>query len=286
LNDPVADDPTSPLPPVSATAVGVAAIRAAESERPDALFTDPLAGAFVRAAGSSWSPSSDPADRDRVTALITWVRVRTRFLDDLLLDACSAGGRQIVTLGAGLDARAFRLDLPPGVRLFELDLSQILTFKQQFVRAERPAARCERIVVPTDLTGDWARDLRNAGFDDSQPTAWLAEGLLVYLPEAHREALIDRVSDLSLPGSRFGITLASARRRLDAPPPSGSVPSRPHDYIALWQSDAPVDADAWLRPRGWSVQEFEAFERAQEYGLAATPTAGANRARLIDATRR
>ena len=97
-----------------------------------------------------------PAQDERITGVIMWVRVRTRFLDDLVLDACANGCRQIVTLGAGLDARAFRLDLPAGARLFELDLSEILEFKQRVVGSERHEAACERIVVPTDLTGEWA----------------------------------------------------------------------------------------------------------------------------------
>jgi methyltransferase (TIGR00027 family) len=281
----VVDEPTA-LPPVSATAVGVAAIRAAEAGRSDALFADPLADAFVRAAGSSWSPSTDPERHDRITALIMWVRVRTRFLDDLVLDACANGCRQIVTLGAGLDARAFRLDLPSDLRLFELDLSEILAFKQSVVRDEVHRAACERIVVPTDLTADWTRDLTEAGFDAARPTAWLAEGLLVYLPEERREAVIDDVSALSVPGSRLGVTLASAERRAEPPAETAAIPSRPRDYIALWQSDAPADASEWLAPRGWSVQEFNAFERAGSYGLPEVGTAGTRHARLIDATRR
>src|SRR5262245_23280147 len=114
------------LPPVSATAVGVAAIRAAEAAQPDALFSDPLASAFVRAA--NWFRTTDPdepATRRRVGALVMWVRVRTRFLDDVVTDACAAGCRQIVVLGAGLDARAFRLRLPSGVRFYEVDLPDV-----------------------------------------------------------------------------------------------------------------------------------------------------------------
>lgn len=282
----MADDPAPSLPPVSTTAVGVAAIRAAEAARPDALFDDPLAGAFVRAAGTAWSPSTDPAQRERVTALIMWVRVRTRFLDDLVLDACANGCDQVVTLGAGLDARAFRLPFAPGVRCFELDLSEILDFKEHVVRAEQRAPACERIVVPTDLTGDWADDLARAGFDATAPTVWLAEGLLVYLTEERREALIDGVSGLSAVRSRMGVTLASAERRSVPPDTSASIPSRPRDYIALWQSDAPVDTSEWLEPRGWNVVEFDAFERAESYGLPPVGTAGTRHARLLDATRR
>ncbi|HTD48971.1 MAG TPA: SAM-dependent methyltransferase [Acidimicrobiia bacterium] len=281
------DDPTLSLPPVSATAVGVAAIRAAEAARPDALFRDPLADVFVRAAGGPRRPSvEDGRPEAYLAALILWVRVRTRFLDDLVLDACAHGCRQLVTLGAGLDARAFRLALPGDARLFELDLADILAFKQRVLAGEPRRPACERIVVPTDLTGDWTRDLGDAGFDATQPTAWLAEGLLVYLPEAAREALIDQVTGLSQPGSGFGITLASVRRRPDRGAGPASVSSRPGDFVALWQSDAPPDVAVWLEPRGWAVREFDAFERAGRYGLTASRPAGGGRARLVDATRR
>ena len=62
--------------------------------------------------------------------------MRTRFLDDLLLDACAGGTRQVVIFGAGLDARAFRLSWPEGVRLFELDMPGVLEFKDEVVRAK------------------------------------------------------------------------------------------------------------------------------------------------------
>jgi len=280
------DDATSSLPPVSATALGVAAVRAAEAARTDALFRDPLADVFVRAAGGPRRPNAEHGRPEAyLAALILWVRVRTRFLDDLILDACANGCRQIVTLGAGLDARAFRLALPGNARLFELDLSDILAFKQRVLAGEDSLPTCERIVVPTDLTGDWTRDLGDAGFDATQPAAWLAEGLLVYLPEERREAVIDDVTGLSKPGSRLGITLASADRRRDGGAGSGAMPSRPGDYVALWQSDAPADVAVWLEPRGWDVSEFDAFERARAYGLSARRPPGEGRARLVDATR-
>src|SRR5689334_6890885 len=106
-------DGSVPLSPVSTTAVGVAAVRAAESAQADPLFADPLAPAFVRAAQAFWSLDRDDVDRDdgtdrrRVGALIFWIRVRTRFLDDVVTRACDDGCRQFVVLGAGLDARAF-----------------------------------------------------------------------------------------------------------------------------------------------------------------------------------
>jgi methyltransferase (TIGR00027 family) len=154
------------------------------------------------------------------------------------------------------------------------------------VRSTAHEARCERIVVPTDLAGDWTSDLRAAGFDAGRPTAWIAEGLLVYLVEDARESVVSDLSTMSAPGSRFGVTLASAERRPAPPADSASVPSRPGDYMALWQSEPPVDITEWLGPRGWSVEVFDAYERAVTYGLVANPTAVTRRhARLVDARR-
>ncbi|HEY2427576.1 MAG TPA: SAM-dependent methyltransferase, partial [Acidimicrobiales bacterium] len=106
---------------VGRTAIGVAALRAAESERSDRLFADPYAARFVAAA--EWVPGATSP------ALAVWVAIRTRFLDELVLDATSGKCRQVVLLGAGLDTRAFRLDWPAGVRVFEVDVPDVLDFK-------------------------------------------------------------------------------------------------------------------------------------------------------------
>ena len=286
-------EPVENLPPVSTTAVGVAAIRAAEAARPDALFEDPIAAKFVRASGATYEPRTAAAD-SRVARVITWVRVRTRFLDDLLRDAAAGGCRQVVLLGAGLDARAFRLDWPAGTTLFELDLPGILAFKERVVASEHLVPACARAVVPSDLTGDWQHDLRASGFDPARATTWVTEGLLVYLPEAEREALVDAITASSTAGSRWGLTLASADQqpRPDAPGATGesvdaAVPARDRDYMALWQSEAPADLHDWLGTRGWDLAVADAYERGVSYGLPVTPNAQTRRhARLIDARRR
>jgi len=275
---------------VSTTAVGVAAVRAAEAAQPAPLFTDPLAPAFVDAAQTFWSIDRDePADRRRVGALIFWIRVRTRFLDDVIARASAEGCRQFVVLGAGLDARAFRLPRPPDARFFEVDLPAVLAFKEQVVRDNGFTPACERIVVATDLAGAWTTDLDRAGFDPAQHTTWLAEGLLAYLTEATREAVIDALTQRSVPGSRFGLTVARADRRAVAARDAGALPSRPGDYVALWQSDAPPDAHVWLGERGWSVEQYDAVERGAAYGLevpTTRETRARDRARLVDATLR
>jgi methyltransferase (TIGR00027 family) len=290
---PMTDGPP-PLSPVSTTAVGVAAVRAAESAQTDPLFVDPLAPAFVRAAQAFWSVDRDDRDdhedhdRRRVGALIFWIRVRTRFLDDVVTRACADGCRQFVVLGAGLDARAFRLPFPADARCFEVDLPPVLTFKEQVVRDGGFAPACERVVVPADLAGPWPAELERAGFDPARRTTWLAEGLLAYLTEATREAVIDDVTARSVPGSHFGVTVATVDRRVESARDPDGLPTRPGDYVALWQSDPPPDAHTWLGDRGWSVAQHDALERGAAYGIEIPVPRGQrdrDRARLVDATR-
>lgn len=277
----MASDPGDDLSPVSMTAVGVAIVRAAESTRADPLFDDPLAADFVAAAGRT-GPELTPDRRARLDALVAWIRVRTKFLDDVVLDACADGCRQVVILAAGLDARAFRLGLGPEIRLFELDLPAMAAFKQGVVAGRGHRASCTRAVVPTDLTGPWPDDLAGAGFDPSVPTVWLAEGLLVYLTRAQNESLIGEVSRLAAPGSRLGLTLSGRTEEEEPADPNGPA----FEHERLWRSASPGDAVAWLGPRGWSVREHRATEIAVEYGLSAETAFGARgRARLVDATR-
>jgi methyltransferase (TIGR00027 family) len=265
---------------VSTTAVGVAMVRAAETARADRLFDDPLAAAFVAASG--WTPPAPTPDlQARAAALTTWITVRTRFLDDVVRDGCAHGCTQVVILAAGLDARAFRLGLDRDVRLFEIDLPDILAFKEQVVAEHSFDPTCARIVVPADLTDAWGAGLVDAGFDPAAPTAWLAEGLLVYLTREQNDTLLDDVSVLAAPGSRLGLTLSS---RTEAAGSGATAPVFEHER--LWRSASPGDATAWLGPRGWSVAVHLASERAAVYGRPSSPASTARRgARLVDATR-
>lgn len=117
--------PAGSLPGVSRTAIGVAAMRAVESGRPDRLFDDPYAQAFVDAARAELAEPSaaDQRTRSELGALFyNHAVVRTRFYDEFLLGAAGAGCTQVVLLAAGLDTRVFRLPLPGRTRVFELDL--------------------------------------------------------------------------------------------------------------------------------------------------------------------
>jgi methyltransferase (TIGR00027 family) len=271
------------LPPVGLTAVGVAAHRAAETQRSGALFEDHYAAGFVRAAGAVRRDGDATPDRP---GLAHWIAVRTRFLDDVVLDAAADGCRQVVVLGAGLDARAFRLDWPTGTRLWELDLPDVLNFKDQVIRAEGWEPRCERIALAVDLSGEWDRRLAEAGFDAHAPVVWLAEGLLAYLAPEVTDALIGRAAELSVSGSRMGLTLASPGRLKAWQEAHPDGKSGPGDYVALWRSTAPQDATEWLASFGWQAEVFDVAERSVAYGRPPEQTGGStNSARLVSATR-
>ncbi|MGA4539500.1 class I SAM-dependent methyltransferase [Uniformispora flossi] len=247
-----------------ATAVGVAKVRAMETERENALFRDPLARAFA-AAGGLWPaappPQDDEAARRRRLAVSFSIVVRTKFLDDLLREASASGVRQVVLLGAGMDSRAFRMEWPEGTRLFEVDTAAPLDFKAEVLRGERAVARCERIPVAVDLREDWPRALSAAGHDPTAPTVWIAEGLLIYLPEDAVELLLARIGTQSAAGSRLGLTLGSRGviERFGADAAPGSAAS-------LWISEMPDDPVRWLAAHGWEGESHTLRERAAAYG--------------------
>ncbi|WP_307804696.1 class I SAM-dependent methyltransferase [Streptomyces sp. VRA16 Mangrove soil] len=249
---------------VWATAVGVARVRALETARENALFHDPLAQAFA-AAGGLWPSSSplpdDEAARRRRLAVAFSIVIRTKFLDDLLREASASGVRQVVLLGAGMDSRAFRMDWPEGTRLFEVDTAVPLDFKASVLRQEQAVARCERSTVAVDLRDDWPAALAAAGHDPAAPTVWIAEGLLIYLPEDAVELLLARISAQSAAGSRLGLTLGSRGviERFGADAAPGSAAS-------MWVSEMPDDPVGWLAGHGWEADSRTLRECAAAYG--------------------
>ncbi len=166
-----------PLPrAVTGTARWIAAARARESARSDALFIDPWAADLAGTEGRARLAASERASgREN-----PFLAVRTRFFDDLLTAATWA--EQIVLLGAGMDTRAYRLSLHADTVVFELDDPGVFATKSAVLDAVTP--RCERREVPVDLAGQWLPALLDAGFDQTLSTVWLAEGLVFYLTEA------------------------------------------------------------------------------------------------------
>lgn len=211
------DDSWDPASGVGATATMVAAGRAMATKDPRRLINDPFAEPLVRAVGidffvamlddtlgTSAFPDSSP---ERVEAMIAGMAMRTKFFDDYFTTT-AAGVRQAVILASGLDSRAFRLAWPPGTVVYEIDQPAVIDFKNRVLGDLGAQPTAERRTVGIDLRGDWPAALRDAGFDPGAPTAWLAEGLLIYLPPDAQDRLFDTITALSVPGSTMATEYA------------------------------------------------------------------------------
>jgi methyltransferase (TIGR00027 family) len=110
----------------------------------------------------------------------------------------------VVLLAAGLDTRAYRLSWSRGVHAYELDLPEVLGFKETVLTKCAAVPRCDRKVVPVDLRKDWTVPLTKAGLGTDEPTAWLAEGLFTYLTARESTDLLTRVGELSASRSLLG----------------------------------------------------------------------------------
>ena len=270
------------------TALGVAIVRARESQRDDRLFDDPYAQAFADAAPGTF-PEMPRTGPERAAlgplasvgaAFYAHAVIRTRFFDDYLAAAVTAGCRQVVLLAAGLDTRAFRLAWPGRTTVFEIDLPGVLAFKDTVLAARGAVPRCERVVVPADLREDWTAALAGAGFDRAGPAAWLAEGLLLYLTAQEAGRLLTGVSELSAPGSQLSFehdpaaaaALAGQARQMPALRP----------YAPLWKGGLGGEAPRWLAGRGWRPRVHDLAAVAAAYGR---PVPGPARGGFLTAVR-
>src|ERR1700728_793432 len=198
---------------VGATATMVAAARALASEDTDPIISDPFAAPLVRAVGIDFftrvvDGDIEPGDAgvDGTAELQTEtdsLAVRTRFFDEFFTDAAAAGIEQSVILAAGLDSRAYRLNWPAGSIVYEVDQPQVVAFKTETMASLGAEPTAQRRTVSIDLRDDWPAALRDSGFDDTKPSAWRAEGLLMYLPPEAQDRLFDHITALSAPGSRI-----------------------------------------------------------------------------------
>ncbi|OBB64122.1 class I SAM-dependent methyltransferase [Mycobacterium sp. 852014-50255_SCH5639931] len=196
---------------VGATATMVAASRALASRKPDPLLDDRFAEPLVRAVGHPFFvrmlDGQIPLDNDDMPLSLQQRReqiaVRTRFFDEFLTSASSAGIRQAVILAAGLDARAYRLAWTAGTVVYEVDQPEVIAFKSETLARIGAEPTAERRTVGIDLREDWPTALRGNGFDPTAPTAWIAEGLLPYLPPQAQDRLLDSITTLSASGSRL-----------------------------------------------------------------------------------
>lgn len=257
---------------VGLTALGVAAGRAVETSRGDGLVDDPFAAAFVRAAGE---PMAMPtrlggAEQEALpwAAMATYMGVRSRFFDTFFTAASRAGLRQVVLLAAGLDTRAYRLDWSPGTVVFEIDAPKVLEFKDSVLAGQDAHPRCTRRAVAADLREDWPAALRQSGFDTAAPTAWLAEGLLPFLPDEAKDRLFTEIHGGSAAGSRIAAEHldGDVAALLDEPMFQDMARTFGFDMASLWPAEQHFDAAGWLTGHGWSVTAEASPHVAERYG--------------------
>jgi methyltransferase (TIGR00027 family) len=196
---------------VGATATMVAAGRAMATKDPRGLIHDPFAEPLVRAVGVDFFTKMMDGDLDveaienaspvRLQSMVDGMAVRTKYFDDYFVQATDGGVRQVVILASGLDSRAYRLPWPAGTVVYEIDQPRVIESKSSTLAAVGAEPTAARRTIPIDLRADWPAALKAAGFDTTAPTAWLAEGLLIYLPPEAQDRLFDNIAALSAPGS-------------------------------------------------------------------------------------
>jgi methyltransferase (TIGR00027 family) len=234
---------------VSDTARWVAAHRAQESARKDALFQDRLA---ARLSGERGREMAAYAERSQNSS---WTVVaRTRLIDDAILAAAANGCDCVINLAAGLDTRPYRLELPKSLRWVEADLPAVLEYKAKMLESEQP--HCQLTRAPVDLANDLARrSFLDASVALSQHTLVLSEGLLCYLPEstvvslsadlAHFAAIKSWVFDLISPAAKDKLS-----KTLNT-----TVANAPLQF-------APPDGVAYFEALGWQVGNVQSIFRA------------------------
>jgi methyltransferase (TIGR00027 family) len=189
---------------------------------------------------------------------VNYQGARTRYFDDYFRQAAEAGVRQIVLLAAGLDSRAYRLPWPDGTTIFELDQPQVLDFKREVLAEQGATANAERREVAIDLREDWPQALRDSGFDETQPSAWIAEGLLIYLPAAAQEQLFTGIDALASSGSHVAVedgaplpadTFKAAVEEERAAQAEGDE----RLFFQLIYNEQHAPAQQWLGEHGWTA---------------------------------
>ena len=288
------NDTWDPATSVGTTATLVATARALGSRA--GLINDPFAEPLVRAVGMDFFTQvasgelaiSDLGDNNGFALLTDLFAVRTRFFDNFLTDAGRAGIRQAVILASGLDARPYRLWWPAGTTVYEIDQPQVIDFKTQTLRGLDAPPTTNRRAVGIDLRRDWPEALRRVGFDATQPTIWIAEGLFIgFLPPATQDRLLDDVTALSAAGSRAAADYLPDWRR--------PLVSQEHALADRWRQfgfdgdmteltypDEHHDAAESLAARGWKTvvtglrELFTAtgLPGLRRQDLAAVPVAG------------
>jgi len=245
----------SPINDVSDTAFWIAYHRALETAREDALFKDPWAAALAGERGLRISEEMP------TSGIVAWtVALRTRIIDEYLACAIESGIDTVLSLGAGLDARPYRLKLPASLQWIEADYAHVVEYKESVLRDAVPACRLERVKI--DLADTPKRQaLLECVNARAQSVLILTEGVVPYLANEAVASLADGLRSMNR--ARYWVLdyfsqLAlefRRRRRVER-----AMANAPFKF-------APGDWFAFFKDHGWAVKQIRYFpDEAQRLG--------------------
>ncbi|MEJ8859384.1 SAM-dependent methyltransferase [Variovorax robiniae] len=237
-------DPLPSLRNVSDTALWVAMYRAMESERPDALFDDPLARRMAGARGEAIVRMMPGA-----AEIAHPMTVRTVVIDELVLDCIEQGACTVINLGAGLDTRAFRLGLPADLHWIDVDLPDMVVHRRKCLGDETSSCKHSHVVADVCDVQE-VETVLSIARSSPGPVVVLTEGLLLYLTEHQVARLAAQLFDEPQVAWWIGDVISPVVRATSA---------------SLWKSQltpdaafkfAPDDRPGFFARLGWREREF------------------------------
>jgi methyltransferase (TIGR00027 family) len=238
---------------VSDTALMVAACRALESQSEAGFVIDPFGAELAGARGMAILRALP-----NPKFMQFGVGVRTRFIDELLLDALTTKAiATVLSVGCGLDTRPWRLDLPPDLHWIEVDFAQMLDYKDSVMREHRP--RCRRTRLTADVS-DASERLAVYSAAGPAPALMITEGLLMYLPAATVEALASEVGQQSSVAYWISdITTTAFSKAINVETPHGVQSVRAPDALPGEQ------IYEILRQKGWVTEWRRSYITDMEF---------------------
>lgn len=231
---------------VSDTALMIAAYRARESARPDALFRDPLAETL---AGEKGKAIAAAHPRGEVTAWMT--AIRTRIIDRFIMDRVAQGYDTVLNLGAGLDTRPYRLQVPESLHWIEADFPDVIAAKERAIAGEKPVCRLERVGL--DLADEGQRRAFLSGLQSpAGKILVLTEGVIPYLDEKEAGALAADLFSQHRVGAWILDYFASQAVRLRGRAMRHRMRNAPFRF-------APGDWHGFFAAHGWMAAEFRSL---------------------------
>jgi methyltransferase (TIGR00027 family) len=234
---------------ISDTARWVAMYRADESDRPDALFKDPFARRLAGERGEQLAALLSTAAEGRSWPFVT----RTVVIDRFIEDRVRQGADLVLNLAAGLDARPYRMELPPSLRWVEVDLPELLAYKEDVMRGEKPRCALERVAL--DLADVEARRALFARLGrEARSGLVVTEGLLIYLT---REQVAGLATDLAAAGGldHWIVDISSPGLKKMIEKQIGAHLSQASAPLHF----APEEGPAFFEPYGWQAEEVRSM---------------------------